>query len=195
MAGAQSGFVARLRAFASRSLLQVVALSAVLFSSSKHAERSELDYNSSVDQWLRQVIAYLQPVPRNVAVDAAESVDKLWWDSDALTPSKEQVLRRTMNFQKVIEPWLVPVSRMPETLREACGDAPEAQNLNAPEEHSGVGFGKWITLEIVLDDELAGQAPFTTIGRTVTQSDFPRIVEEIRKQNRAEFGDRADRPD
>jgi hypothetical protein len=44
-------------------------------------------------------------------------------------------------------------------------------------------------------DELASQAPFTAIGRTVTQSDFPNIVEGIRQQNRAEFGDRADRPD
>ena len=161
----------------------------------RHAARSELDYNSSVDQWLRQVVAYLQPVRRDVAVDAAEAVDKLWWDSDALTPSKEQVLRRTMNFQDVIEPWLVPVSRMPATLQEACGDSPEAQNLNVPDEYGGVDFGKWITLEIVLGDKLAGQAPFTAIGRTVTQSDFPRIVEAIRKQNRAEFGDRADRPD
>ena len=84
---------------------------------------------------------------------------------------------------------------MPATLQEACGDSPEAQNLNVPDEYGGVDFGKWITLEIVLSDKLASQAPFTAIGRTVAQSDFPRIVEEIRKQNRAEFGDRADRPD
>jgi len=58
-----------------------------------------------------------------------------------------------------------------------------------------VDFGKWITLEIVLSNDLASQAPFTAIGRTVTQNDFPKIVEEIGKQNRAEFGDRADRPD
>lgn len=161
----------------------------------RHAERSELDYNSSVDQWLRQVLAYLEPVPRDVAVEAARSVDKLWWDSDALTPSKEQVLRRTMEIDGVIEPWLIPVSRMPESLREACGDAPEAQKLSALEGLDGVDFGKWITLEIVLGDELASQAPFTDMGRTVTQSDFPKIMEEVRKQNRAEFGDRADRPD
>jgi hypothetical protein len=190
------GFTEQGSAFSPEDLysnaLGVRLLPAIIY---HHAERSELDYNSSVDEWLRQVIAYLQPVPRGVAVDAAEAVDKLWWDSDALTPSKEQVLRRTMNFQEVIEPWLVPVSRMPAALREACGDAPEAQNLNVPEEHGGVDVGKWVTLEIVLSDELASQAPFTAIGRTVTQADFPRIVEEIRKQNRAEFGDRADRPD
>ena len=44
-------------------------------------------------------------------------------------------------------------------------------------------------------DNLAAQAPFTEIGRSVTQADFPRIIEAIREQNREEFGPDADRPD
>ncbi len=56
-------------------------------------------------------------------------------------------------------------------------------------------FGDWVTLEIEVDDTLAKQSPFTELGRTVTQRDFPGIVAAIREQNRAEFGDNADRPD
>jgi hypothetical protein len=159
------------------------------------AERSELDFNGSVDPWLRQVIEFLGPVPREVAIEAAEAVDKLWWDSDARVPEKALVLRRNMDFEGTIFPWLVPPSRMPASLRDACGDAPEPQVLAAPESYAGVSFGDWVTLEIVVDDDIAKRDPFTKIGRRVTQGDFPTIVAAIRNQNRAEFGEDADRPD
>ncbi len=159
------------------------------------AERSEYDFNGSVNQWLRQVVEYLEPVPRELGVEATGAVDKLWWDSDARVPDKRLVLRRNMDFEGTLTPWLVPTSRMPASLREACGDSPEPQRLAAPEEYGGVAFGDWITLEIVVDDGLAKQSPFTELGRSVTQQDFPAIVAAIRAQNRAEFGEGADRPD
>jgi hypothetical protein len=74
-----------------------------------HAESSEYDFNESVDQWLRKV------------TEAAKSVDKLWWDSDARVPEKAIVLRRNMNFEGTVVPWLVPPSRMPTALRGTCG--------------------------------------------------------------------------
>jgi hypothetical protein len=46
-----------------------------------------------------------------------------------------------------------------------------------------------------VDDNLAAQEPFATIGRNVTENDFPRIVEVIREQNLAEFGPKANQPD
>jgi hypothetical protein len=159
------------------------------------AERSEYDFNTSVDQWLRAVVEFLEPVPSEVGVEAAQAVDKLWWDSDARVPDKALVLRRNMDFENEVVPWLVPASRMPASLREVCGDDPQPQPVAAPDEYAGVRFADWVTLEIVVDDEIAGQEPFTTLGRRVTQKDFPAIVSAIRKQNRAEFGDGADRPE
>jgi hypothetical protein len=159
------------------------------------AERSEYDFNTSVDQWLRAVVEFLEPVPSEVGVEAAQAVDKLWWDSDARVPDKALVLRRNMDFENEVVPWLVPAARMPASLREICGDDPQPQPVAAPDEYAGVRFADWVTLEIVVDDEIAGQEPFTTLGRRVTQKDFPAIVSAIRKQNRAEFGDGADRPE
>jgi hypothetical protein len=159
------------------------------------AERSEYGFNGSVGQWLRQVLEFLGPVPRDAGVEAAAAVDKLWWDSDARVPDKALVLRRNMDFEGSVVPWLVPVSRMPASLREACGADPQPHKLGAPDSYAGVTFGDWVTLEIEVDDTLATQSPFTEIGRTVTQRDFPGIVAAIREQNRAEFGDNADRPD
>ena len=159
------------------------------------AERSEYDFNTSVDQWLRAIVEFLEPVPSEVGVEAAQAVDKLWWDSDARVPDKALVLRRNMDFEDEVVPWLLPASRMPASLREICGDDPQPQPVTAPDEYAGVRFGDWVTLEIVVDDEIAGQEPFTTLGRRVTQKDFPAIVSAIRRQNQVEFGDGADRPD
>ena len=92
-------------------------------------------------------------------------------------------------------PWLVPASRMPASLGEACGDAPEPQVISARDAYGDVSFGDWITLVIEVDDDLAKQSPFTELGRTVTQKDFPAIVAAIREQNRAEFGEGSDRPE
>ena len=52
-----------------------------------------------------------------------------------------------------------------------------------------------ITLEIVVDEDLWQQEPVTRIGRTVTQHDFPALIEEVRRQILAELGPEADRPE
>jgi hypothetical protein len=159
------------------------------------AVRSEYDFNGSVGQWLRQILEYLEPVPKEVGSEAVRAVDKLWWDSAARLPDKRLVLRRNMDFEGAINPWLVPASRMPASLREACGDAPEPQVISARDAYGDVSFGDWITLVIEVDDDLAEQSPFTELGRTVTQKDFPAIVAAIREQNRAEFGEGSDQPE
>ncbi len=44
-------------------------------------------------------------------------------------------------------------------------------------------------------EELASQEPFASVGRRITQADFPAIIEFIRAQVRSRFGPEADRPD
>ena len=41
----------------------------------------------------------------------------------------------------------------------------------------------------------AEQEPFRTMGRKITQANFPAIIKVIQAQNRQEFGPEADRPD
>jgi hypothetical protein len=60
---------------------------------------------------------------------------------------------------------------------------------------SGIDFAEQASLVIELPDELASQEPFVSLGRRITQKDFPKIVEFIRAENRAMFGPLADRPD
>jgi hypothetical protein len=157
--------------------------------------RTEYLYNSTVDSWLAAVLEHLGPVPQSIGVEAMRSVDQHWWDSSRRLPDKELTLRRHFDTDDQVTPWLVPMERAPETLRKICGDDPKPIAVSIPDGIMGRKFSDWVTLHIEVDDNLAAQAPFTEIGRSVTQADFPRIIEAIREQNREEFGPDADQPD
>jgi hypothetical protein len=148
-----------------------------------------------VDSWLEAVLEHLDPVPKSIGVEAMRSVDQHWWDSSRRLPDKELTLRRHFDADDQVTPWLVPMERAPEALRKICGDDPKPIAVSIPDGIMGQKFSDWVTLHIEVDDNLAAQAPFTEIGRSVTQADFPRIIEAIREQNREEFGPNADQPD
>jgi hypothetical protein len=95
----------------------------------------------------------------------------------------------------VIHPWLIPPSRFGPRLRAACGTNPKPIPIENPSSMSGIDFAEQASLVIELPDTLASQEPFVRLGRTITQKDFPMIVEYIREQNREMFGPLADRPD
>jgi hypothetical protein len=157
--------------------------------------RTEHLFNRSVDDWNARVLEVLGAVPKSVGEDAMRAVDQLWWDSSRRLPDKELTLRRNLDISDPITPWLVPEDRAPDSLREACGDAPQPLSISTRDSVLKVRFADWVTLEIDVDDNLAAQEPFTEIGRKITQNDYPRIIEAIREQNRGEFGPDADQPD
>jgi hypothetical protein len=156
--------------------------------------RTEHLFNSTVDSWLEVVLEHLGPVPKSVGVEAMRSVDKHWWDSSRRLPDKELTLRRSFDIDDQITPWLVSAALAPKSLLEICGDDPNPVTVSIPGGIMGVKFSDWVSLQIEVDDSLAAQAPFSEIGRSVSQADFPRIIEAIREQNREEFGAGADQP-
>jgi len=160
----------------------------------RSSARTEYLYNSTVDSWLEVVLEHLGPVPKSVGVEAMHSVDQHWWNSSRRLPDKELTLRRNFDIDDRITPWRVPVALAPESLRETCGDDPNPVTISIASGMLGLKFSDWVSLQIEIDDNLAAQAPFSEIGRSVTQADFPRIIEVIREQNREEFGPDADQP-
>ncbi len=160
----------------------------------RSSARTEYLYNSTVDSWLEAMLEYLEPVPKSVGVEAMRSVDQHWWDSNRRLPDKELTLRRHFEIEDRVTPWLIPAALTSESLRKVCGDNPKPVTISISDGIMGEKFSDWVRLEIEVDDNLAAQAPFTEIGRSVTQADFPRIIEAIREQNREEFGPGADQP-
>ena len=108
-------------------------------------------------------------------------------------------VRRYFDATGPLRPWLVTdvvaPERLGDRLRDRCGAAPEPVQLSNLDSLWGVPFRRWVTLEITISDELAGQPLFMERGRRMSQDDFPELVAEIRRQSRKEFGPRADRPD
>ena len=165
----------------------------------RRSARSEDLYNAGVTQWMNQAIAYLGPVPEDVSRKAMRAVDGVWWDSGTRLPDPRLVLRRSFEFENPVRPWLVPASLAAEPLREElqehCGDPGNGIPLPFSDRTKEFELGDFATLEIEVDDRLAAQEPFLTMGRKVTQADFPAIIAAIRSQNIEEFGPNADRPD
>jgi hypothetical protein len=165
--------------------------------SHRRSAKSENLYNTGITQWLDQAIAQLGGVPEELGREATRAVDGVWWDSGTRLPDPRLVLRRSFEFQGPVMPWLVPDSQATPELREAlaerCGTVAPLP-LPLVDEAEGYSFADFARLEIEVDDNLAAQEPFPTLGRKVTQADFPAIIEEIRRQNRVEFGPDADRP-
>ncbi len=152
-------------------------------------------YNESFNAWFEMAMRHLVPVPRDVGVDAMKAVDQHWWDSSRRLPEKELTLRRHLGIGSKVEPWLVPASKAPDSLRALCGDDPQPVAIRNPASVGGFQFRNWGTLLVDVDDGLAVQFPFSQLGRRISQEDFPAIVKAIRKQNREAAGEHADQPD
>jgi hypothetical protein len=160
----------------------------------RRSARDENTYNSSFTQWMDQVIDFLDPVPEEVARDAMRAVDGVWWDSGTRLPDPRLVLRRSFEYRDPVIPWLVPDSLAPQSLVERCGRSARPLPLPNKARVKGIRIDDFVTLEIEVDDNLASQEPFLTLGRKVTQREFPAIIEAIQGQNREEFGSNANQP-
>lgn len=161
----------------------------------QRAARTEFLFNRSVDGWMKQILGYLGAVPEGAGEEAMASVDKLWWDSGRRLPDPHLVLRRNMDVGPEIRPWLVPARLAGPALRAACGADTQPLVLANPDGIGGRRFSDAATLTIDVDDALAAREPFRSLGRRITQDDFPAIIAAIRAQNRIEFGIDTDRPD
>jgi hypothetical protein len=155
---------------------------------------TEFVFNQSAGAWIRLVLEHLEPVPREVGIEAMLALDQHWCDAARRLPDKELTLRRNLDIDDKIAPWLVPASLAPESLRQICGDDPKPIVTANPDSMLSMKFSDWVNLWVDVDDNLAAQAPFVELGRRVSQADFPSIIEAIREQNRQEFGPRADQP-
>ncbi len=194
------GFSERSSAFSPEdlysNLLGVHVTAGLLY---RHGARTERVYNRSVDAWFARILEVLGGVPRKAGLEAAMAVEGLWWDAERRVPDNALVMRRNLEIGERIAPWLVPPERvgsaLEEALRASCGEAREPLVLDNEISIDGIVFSDLVTFEVEVDDALLAQEPFASLGRTVTQRDFPAIVERVREQARSEFGPAVDRPD
>ena len=161
---------------------------------------SEPLYNEAMNLWLATVLEQLGAVPVDVGVAAMREVDGVWWDSSKRLPDWDLVRRRKFEIGPRVGGWLVQdVATSPEVvalLAEHCGSETDPVVLHYEEDFEGVPFREMAALEIEVEPGIARHFPLVDASnRWITQDDFPTIIEAIRAENAAVFGQGADRPD
>ncbi len=159
---------------------------------------SEDVFNAAVDAWFTQSLGFLGGLPADLGEAAMTAVDQTWWDSKARLPDPRLVLRRNIQNGLKILPWVVPLEafseRDAERVRESCGNEVAAHPLRQPTRIPGLDYAKVLSLEIVIDREFGGLPAFRDRDGLVTNADFAAILDRIRREAKAEFGDLADSP-
>ncbi len=160
---------------------------------------SEKTYNRQVDQLIQIALEGLEPVSSPLGNRAVQAVDQVWWDSTSRLPDNTVVRRRYLETGTTLEAWLLPNGLAPPGLRadleKECGSDPQPLVFRIPEALGEYPFKEFASLVITPHGFPAQQAIFTEVGPTITQDDFPRLMEDVRQQTEEKLGPRAHLPD
>src|SRR5262245_56448810 len=160
---------------------------------------SEVLYNESMNVALPQLLLPLGAVPGKVGSEAAKAVDSVWWDSKLELPETDLVTHRNFSTGPKVDPWLVTEAESPRPLapglKALCGEQPRPIALRLPTVAGAVAIERLVTVEIEVPEAIAPRMSLPHAGsRVVTQSDFPRLIDAIRKAAAARFGPKFDKP-
>jgi len=162
--------------------------------------RSDLEYDVSLDAWIRGTLERLGAVPVAESRAAMQAVDGAWWDSGKRIPDWTLVRRRHFETGPLLRPWRLehasPGTKGAVAPLAGCRDAAPPLTLRVPDGFAGVPFRDYVTVEFDVDDALLATGfPLPHPGsRRVTQDDFPAIVRAVREANAETFGAGADAP-
>ncbi|SMD34616.1 Protein of unknown function [Reichenbachiella faecimaris] len=135
------------------------------------ALKSDLEYEEAVTQILASTLKSLQAVDEiEETFLAMEEVENLWWTRKRALPNKKFLLKRYLQNDGELEPWLLP-----EDSQKQTGYA-----LDVPEEN----LRKYYSLTIKLNSRFPVNRifPFKK-DRLVSQNDFDELVTFIEKES------------
>lgn len=157
----------------------------------------ERDYNNAMNAWLTVALKRMRVATKESATAAMYAVDGRWWDSTKRIPDWHLVLRRNFETGASLNPWLVPMAFAPKPEPSVdCANAGPPLRMRNPSGVEGVRFDHDASLQIDVDDNLAANGfPFPRRNsRRISEGDFRAIIEKIRRENAAAFGEGHDRP-
>jgi hypothetical protein len=169
----------------------------------RHEAPSELEYNRAVTALLKDALRKLGPLPKDASRRAFEYVDGIWWDSTKRVPDNQLVRHRNFNIGPKLYPWKLMDAQPSATLTAAAKEFDQycqgdwtPLGLSVPDGIGGVPFRQMATLEIRPGELLVKNGfPFPRPGsNTITQDDFPAVIEVIARAADAELGPGAGLP-
>jgi hypothetical protein len=160
---------------------------------------SEQEYNEHLSELLIKSVELLGGIPADAGQGAARYVDGIWWQSEKRLPSADLVLRRNMEIGEVISPWRISEAfwsqEVEDGVEKYCGGDDNPVLLSNPSSYEGIVLENMITLELTLTEKTAGRLPIPVPeDRVITQKDFPRLIDAIRKKNDERYGEGASTP-
>ena len=141
------------------------------------AIRSEFEYDDAVTMILARTLEELGAVETNQETrDAMDEVENKWWDSEIPLPNKKFLLKRNLDTEYSLKPWLIPSEKV----------INEGFVLQKPDKM----YGEMYDLKI----RLVERFPIASImgdpkSKNITQHDFRKFVDYIKgKDQRLDAG-------
>ncbi|MBN2636020.1 MAG: DUF4056 domain-containing protein [Prolixibacteraceae bacterium] len=128
---------------------------------------SDMEYDEAMTFYIDKMLNDLHVVSSwEETFDAFENVNKLWYDGDKRFPNKKVIIKRYLNWETELQPWLIPEDE----------NVYEPYILSKPYQ----SFSDLFELQIRLNYRFPVKSIFgETDERIITQEDFPELVRYI----------------
>ncbi|APR81835.1 Hypothetical protein A7982_07184 [Minicystis rosea] len=159
--------------------------------------RTRADWDDLVPAWIAASLQRLGALSSDLGRRAMKSVDGRWWDSSKQLPDWTLVTHRNFELGPRVEPWRLSDVDLPAdpVLAAACSQSPAALPLEIPEHIGRTAIRDLVSLDFEVKPWAPASFPFADAkARRVTNADFARIVETIRREAQQTFGAGFDRP-
>lgn len=137
------------------------------------AIQSELPFEQAVTEIIKRTLRELEAVStKEETYQAMEAVREIWWTRKRHLPNNKVMIQRQLGVYPVISPMLVP------GLESKTGTP---FKISVPEmTQDGIALSEFYTLTIIKNNKIPVKRIFSDRpDRTVTQNDFPRIINYI----------------
>lgn len=131
------------------------------------AIESDMDYDEAMTFYLNKMLKDLDVVSTwDDTFNALEKVNKLWFDGDKRFPNKKVTIKRFLDTESALSPWLIPEDKGVYT----------PYVLNKPDK----SYSDYYELQIKLNYHFPVKSMFADLNdRIITQKDFPVMINRI----------------
>lgn len=134
------------------------------------AIKSDLEYNQAMTLAIERMLKNLEVVSTwEESYEAMVKVDKLWYDGDKRFPSGKIILRRFLDTEEALTPWLVPGEKsfLPPYI------------LSKPDK----SLAQYYEFQIRLNFKFPKKSLAEDLNeRLITQNDFPVLIKHIQRE-------------
>jgi len=160
--------------------------------------RSRDQYDESAGAWIAEGLRRLGVVEKEQAKAAMQAVDGLWWNSKQRVPDMKLLPRRSLEITPPLSGWIVADvlgKSAPPEIAGMCRGQPPPLPMRVPAKVGDIALAELVTVEFEFDKWLPKKFPLPgSKGDKVTQADFAKIIEDVRRAGTEELGPGFDKP-